>query len=76
MLEEDLEGVRAAQKKIFIKMLGLLALAVMTGILLNVILGLLALTVERWRRIRRAGASGTGRMPKEGAMKPRAADGK
>ena len=76
MLEEDPEGALAAWKNIFIKMLGFIALVVMTGILLNVILGLLALTVQRWRRTRRAGASGTGRMLKEGAMKPRAADEK
>ena len=76
MLVEDPEGALAAWKNIFIKMLGLLALVVMMGILLNVILGLLALTVQRWRRKRRAGASGTGRMLKEGAMKPRAADEK
>ena len=75
MLVEDPEGTLAAWKNIFIKMLGLLALVVMTGILLNVILGLLALTVQRWRRTRRMGASGTGRMLKERAMKPRAADG-
>ena len=76
MLEEDPEGVLAAWKNIFIKMMGLLALVVMTGILLNVILGLLALTVQRWRRARRLEATGTRRMPKEGAMKPRAADEK
>ena len=76
MLEEDLEGVRDAWRNIFIKMAGFFALVVMTGILLNVILGLLALTVQRWWRKRRAGASGTRRMLKEGAMKPRAADEK
>ena len=76
MLEEDPERLLPVWKNIFIKMLGFIALVVMTGILLNVILGLLALTVQRWRRTRRAGASGTGRMLKEGAMKPRAADEK
>ena len=72
MLEVDPEKLL----NIFIKMLGFIALVVMTGILLNVILGLLALAVQRWRRKRRARASGTGRMLKEGAMKPRAADEK
>ena len=76
MLEEDPERLLPVWRNIFIKMLGFIALVVMTGILLNVILGLLALTVQRWRRTRRAGASGTGRMLKEGAMKPRAADEK
>ena len=76
MLEEDPERLLPVWRNIFIKMLGFIALVVMTGILLNVILGLLALTVQRWRRKRRAGASGTGRMLKEGAMKPRAADEK
>ena len=76
MLEEDPERLLPVWRNIFIKMLGFIALVVMTGILLNVILGLLALTVQRWRRTRRTGASGTGRMLKEGAMKPRAADEK
>ena len=76
MLEEDPEGVLAAWKNIFIKMLGFLALVLMTGILLNLILALLALTVQRWRRTRRTEATGTRRMLKEGAMKPRAADEK
>ena len=76
MLVEDPEGTLAAWKNIFIKMLGFLALVAMTGILISVILGLLALMVQRWRRTRRMGASGTGRMLKEGAMKPRAADEK
>ena len=76
MLEEDPERLLPVWRNIFIKMLGFIALVVMTGILLNVILGLLALMVQRWRRTRRAGASGTGRMLKEGAMKPRAADEK
>ena len=76
MLEEDPEKLLPVWRNIFIKMFGFIALVVMTGILLNVILGLLALTVQRWRRKRRAGASGTGRMLKEGAMKPRAADEK
>ena len=76
MLEEDPEGVLAAWKNIFIKLLGFLALVLMTGILLNLIMALLALTVQRWRRARRLEATGTRRMPKEGAMKPRAADEK
>ena len=76
MLEEDPEVMLAAWKNIFIKMLGFLALVLMTGILLNLILALLALTVQRWRRTRRTEATGTRRMPKEGAMKPRAVDEK
>ena len=76
MLVEDPEGVLAAWKNIFIKLLGFLALVLMTGILLNLIMALLALTVQRWRRARRLEATGTRRMPKEGAMKPRAADEK
>ena len=76
MLEEDPEVMLAAWKNIFIKLLGFLALVLMTGILLNLILALLALTVQRWRRTRRMEATGTRRMPKEGAMKPRAADEK
>ena len=76
MLEEDPERLLPVWRNIFIKMLGFIALVVMTGILLNVILGLLALTVQRWRRTRRMEATGTRRMPKEGAMKPRAADEK
>ena len=76
MLREDPEAMLAAWKNIFIKLLGFLALVLMTGILLNLILALLALTVQRWRRTRRMEATGTRRMPKEGAMKPRAADEK
>ena len=79
MLKEDPEVMLAAWKNIFIKLLGFLALVLMTGILLNLILALLsllALTVQRWRRTRRMEATGTRRMPKEGAMKPRAADEK
>ena len=76
MLEEDPEVMLAAWKNIFIKLLGFLALVLMTGILLNLIMALLALTVQRWRRARRLEATGTRRMPKEGAMKPRAADEK
>ena len=76
MLREDPEAMLAAWKNIFIKLLGFLALVLMTGILLNLILALLALTVQRWRRARRLEATGTRRMPKEGAMKPRAADEK
>ena len=76
MLVEDPEGALAAWKNIFIKLLGFLALVLMTGILLNLIMALLALTVQRWRRARRLEATGTRRMPKEGAMKPRAADEK
>ena len=76
MLREDPEVMLAAWKNIFIKLLGFLALVLMTGILLNLIMALLALTVQRWRRTRRMEATGTRRMPKEGAMKPRAADEK
>ena len=76
MLREDPEAMLAAWKNIFIKLLGFLALVLMTGILLNLIMALLALTVQRWRRTRRMEATGTRRMPKEGAMKPRAADEK
>ena len=76
MLREDPEAMLAAWKNIFIKLLGFLALVLMTGILLNLIMALLALTVQRWRRARRLEATGTRRMPKEGAMKPRAADEK
>ena len=76
MLREDPEAMLAAWKNIFIKLLGFLALVLMTGILLNLILALLALTVQRWRRARRLEATGTRRMPKEAAMKPRAADEK
>ena len=76
MLREDPKAMLAAWKNIFIKLLGFLALVLMTGILLNLIMALLALTVQRWRRARRLEATGTRRMPKEGAMKPRAADEK
>ena len=76
MLREDPEAMLAAWKNIFIKLLGFLALVLMTGILLNLIMALLALTVQRWRRARRLEATGTRRMPKEGAMKPGAADEK
>ena len=76
MLREDPEAMLAAWKNIFIKLLGFLALVLMTGILLNLIMALLALTVQKWRRASRLEATGTRRMPKEGAMKPRAADEK
>ena len=76
MLEEDPEVMLAAWKNIFIKLLGFLALVLMVGILLNLVLALLALTVQRWRRTKRTEATGTRRMPKEGTMKPRAPDGK
>ena len=44
MLREDPEAMLAAWKNIFIKLLGFLALVLMTGILLNLIMALLALT--------------------------------
>ena len=76
MLEEDPEVMLAVWKNIFIKLLGFLALVLMVGILFNLVLALLVLTVQRWRRTKRAEATGTRRTPREGTMKPRAPDGK
>ena len=67
----------AVWKNIFIKFLGFLALVLMVGILFNLVLALLVLTVQRWRRTRRAEATGTRRTPtREGTMKSRDPDGK
>ena len=68
MLEEDPEVMLAVWKNIFIKLLGFLALVLMVGILLNLVLALLALTVQRWRRTKRTEATGTRKMPKEGIV--------
>ena len=46
MLEEDPEVMLAIWRNIFIKLLGFLALVLMVGILFNLVLALLVLTVE------------------------------
>ena len=63
MLVEDQEDMVAVWRHILIKLFGFLALALMVGILLNLVLALLVLTVQRWRRTRRAEATGAKRTP-------------
>ena len=77
MLVEDQEGIVAEWRLMFVRLLGFLILVPMVGILVTLIIALVVLTFQRWRRIRRKEANGAKRTPPGAGMtKPTVTDGK